>query len=49
MKDRSYFIRPDISTYKKKFLMLCDNCTEPLIRKVEEQIPREKKIKIEEI
>jgi hypothetical protein len=23
MKDKSYFIRPDILTYKKKFLLLC--------------------------
>lgn len=26
MKDKSYFIRKDIETYKKKFFILCNPC-----------------------
>jgi len=35
--------------YISKIKLYCRDCTEPLIRKVEEQISREKKIKTEEI
>nr|DAI89644.1 MAG TPA: hypothetical protein [Caudoviricetes sp.] len=35
--------------YVSKIKLYCRDCTEPLIRKVEEQKLREKKIKIEEI
>jgi len=35
--------------FKQKYFLYCRDCTEPLIRKVEEQISREKKIKTEEI
>lgn len=49
MKDKSYFIRSDLNTYKKKFLLLCNYCNEPLIRKPEEQKPRQKRIEIKEI
>ena len=26
MKDKSYFIRKDIGTYKQKFFLLCNTC-----------------------
>jgi hypothetical protein len=26
MKDKSYFIRKDIDTYKQKFFLLCNAC-----------------------
>ena len=34
--------------YVSKIKLYCRDCTEPLIRKVEEQIPREKKIEIKD-
>jgi len=34
--------------YISKIKLYCRDCTEPLIRKVEEQIPREKKIEIKD-
>jgi len=50
MKDKSYFLRPDLATYKKKFLLLCETCkAEPLITKHNKEIaPRTPKIKIYE-
>lgn len=26
MKDRNYFLRDDLETYSKKFLLLCNKC-----------------------
>ena len=34
--------------FKQKYFLYCRDCTEPLIRKVEEQIPREKQIEIKD-
>lgn len=49
MKDRSYFLRPDIATYEKKFLLLCNLCKVDNIKLgVQEQKPHVKRIKIEE-
>lgn len=50
MKDKSYFLRPDLETYKKKFLLLCETCkVEPLITKLNKEIAiRESRIKITE-
>ena len=32
MKDRSYFLREDLETYKKKFLLLCNQCEFKIIK-----------------
>lgn len=32
MKDRSYFLRKDLETYKKKFLLLCNQCEFKIIK-----------------
>lgn len=50
MKDRSYFLRSDINTYKKKFILLCNKCkTEVTIAEnVKQTTHHTKRIKIEE-
>lgn len=48
MHNKFDFIRSDWKTYKSKYKLNCNFCTEPLIRKIEEQIPREKKIEIKD-
>lgn len=50
MKDRSYFLRPDLTTYKKKFLLLCNHCKPDDIKLgVQQNETHTKRIKIEEI
>lgn len=44
MRDKSYFLRPDIATYDKKFLLLCNPCKPD---EVQEKKPHIKRIKIE--
>jgi hypothetical protein len=36
MKDKSYFLRNDLKTYTKKFLMLCDKCVVEIPQKIKE-------------
>jgi len=34
MKDKSYFLREDLDTYKIKFLMVCNKCDKIMPQKV---------------
>lgn len=50
MKNKEYFLREDLKTYKPKYLLVCNKCyLIPYIYKVGEQKPHTKIIKIEEI
>lgn len=51
MKDRSYFLRPDLATYDKKFLLLCNKCETnvTIVEKVKQTTHHNPRIKIEEI
>jgi hypothetical protein len=43
MKDKSYFLRTDLETYKKKFLMLCNKCVLEIPKKIRK--PEENRVK----
>lgn len=49
MRNREYFLREDLDTYKKKFFRLCEDCkVETLITKVSKE-PKLSKQKVIEI
>jgi len=52
MKDKSYFLREDLDTYKIKFLMVCNKCDKITPQKVAQEINKDyicKVINIKEI